>query len=218
LNILILIPCFNTHIYIKDLINQLRYITDCDILIYDDGSSPSLKFNSEYENIIFLRNDINKGKGYSLYRGLNYAVKNGYNHVITMDGDMQHSPSDIDKFINLSSKIDFAFGSRKLSSPMPLHRVISNKLTSLIISLFINRKINDSQCGFRRYKLSSLNLNNINNYGYLYETEIIFNSLSSEKSIKNIEIETIYQNSPSNINNFKDTFRFINLIFKYIFA
>ena len=33
----------------------------------------------------------------ALSSSFNYAVKNGYNHVITMDGDMQHSPLDINK-------------------------------------------------------------------------------------------------------------------------
>ncbi len=197
---------------------QVRSNTEHDILIYDDGSSPEIRFDTKYKNLHFLKNNVNKGKGFTLFKGFKYALENAYTHVITMDGDLQHSASDINAFLETDSNIDFLFGSRKLSSPMPIHRIISNKITSFIISVFINKKINDTQCGYRRYKLSSLNLTNISNNGYLYETELILSSCTSDKLIQNINIDTIYENSPSNINNFKETYRFINLIFRYIFA
>ena len=213
-----MIPCFNTHIYINTLINLLRKKTSLDILVYDDGSSPKLHLNKEYKNVKFLRNNKNKGKGYTLHKGFMYAKKNNYSHVITMDGDMQHSPDDIIDFISEGSRIDFLFGSRRLSQPMPIHRILSNKITSFIISVLKNFTINDSQCGFRRYKVSSLNLSTIVNHGYLYETELILNSLNSNMTIKNVNIKTVYEDSPSNINNIKDTLSFIKLIFRYIFV
>ena len=213
-----MIPCFNTHVYIKNLISLLRKKTSLDILIYDDGSSPVLHLNNQCEDIKFLRNNTNKGKGYTLYNGFVYAKRNKYTHVITIDGDMQHSPDDIIDFINEDSSFDFLFGSRGLSRPMPIHRILSNKITSFIVSVLKNFTINDSQCGFRRYKVSSLNLSTIINHGYLYETELILNSLNSNMTIKNINIKTIYEDSPSNINNIKDTLSFIKLIFRYIFV
>ncbi len=213
-----MIPCFNTHIYIKDLINKLRKNTNLDILIFDDGSSPKLELNDKYDDVKFLRNARNRGKGYCLQKGLKYSEKNKYTHAITLDGDMQHSPYDIDKFINEDPSIDFLFGCRNFYSPMPFIRILSNKITSVIISLFKNVKIIDSQCGFRRYKISSLNLKKTDTNGYLYETELILNSLNKDMLIKNINIKTIYNDSKSNINSFRDTIGFINLIFRYIVA
>ena len=63
---LIVIPCFNTHKYINDLISGLRNNTDIDILIYDDGSSPLLSINNlKYPNLYLNRNQINQGKGFT---------------------------------------------------------------------------------------------------------------------------------------------------------
>ena len=215
---MILIPCYNTHKYINDLISQIRLYTNKDILVFDDGSSPSIKLDSEYDNIHILRSELNKGKGKSLIDGFKYAKNKEYTHVITMDGDLQHSPDDVDKFINAPSNFDFVLGSRQFKKPMPLHRMLSNYITSFIVSIFVNAKIMDSQCGFRRYKIDSLNLTKIDNPGYLYETEILLdNSLNSE-NCKNINIKTIYSDSISNINNIRDTFRFINVLVRHIIA
>ena len=218
MKILILIPCYNTHAYIHDLISQIKSYTNHDILIYDDGSSPPIKKHSDWENIYFLRNELNSGKGSTLFSGFKYAKNANYTHVITLDGDMQHSPKDINKFIKVDSSIDFVFGCRRFRKPMPIHRILSNTITSFIVSILVNKKIKDTQCGYRRYKLSTLDIAAMDNRGYLYETEVLLKSISAKTSFKNLNIETIYSDSISSINNIKDTFRFIKVIMRHVFA
>ena len=153
---LIVIPCYNTHIYINKLVFTLFENTSTDILIIDDGSSPKISFeNNELANLKIIRNNINKGKGHALKKGFLYAEENNYTHVITLDGDLQHDPSEINNFISENQDIDFLIGYRELRKPMPLSRIISNTITSQIISLILNKKIRDSQCGYRRYCLKN---------------------------------------------------------------
>ena len=216
---LILIPCFNTHQYIEDLLKGIRNNTNNDILIYDDGSSPSLEIDkSSFKGVNILRNNINKGKGYVLLKGFKYAIKNNYTHILTIDSDLQHNPNEINRFINLNYEVDFALGCRKLSKPMPIHRILSNTLTSFIISTLKNKKIKDSQCGFRRYKTSSINIESFNEYGYLFETELLLNNIHEKSKIENVPISTIYNDSKSSINNVGDTVKFIKVIMRYIVA
>ena len=99
---------------------------------------------------------------------------------------------------------------------MPIQRIISNTITSFIISLFTDIKIKDSQCGYRRYALSKLNNLNINDNGYLFESEILLKYINKYSIVKNIKIDTIYQNSKSSIHIFRDTGKFIHLIMKHI--
>ena len=163
MKLLILIPCYNTHEYLNKLLSLLISQTNNHILLVDDGSSPSLNVDKfQNDNINIKRNDINRGKGYSIKLGFQYAIENNYTHVITLDGDMQHDPGDISKFINSDRNSDFVIGYRKFAKPMPYSRILSNSITSGIISTLIHKKINDSQCGYRRYKLSAIN-------GYRFE-------------------------------------------------
>ena len=128
---LILIPCYNTHKYLNDLISLLKSQTHNKIIVVDDGSSPPLNTEDFEDNhLILIRNNINRGKGYSLKLGFKYALENDYTHVITLDGDMQHDPMAINKFINPDKNIDFLLGYRKFSKPMPFSRIISNTITS----------------------------------------------------------------------------------------
>lgn len=41
----------------------------------------------------------NRGKGYALKRGIERALARGFAYAITMDGDGQHSASDIPAFV-----------------------------------------------------------------------------------------------------------------------
>tara|TARA_B100000941_G_scaffold80455_1_gene55136 strand:- start:20886 stop:21545 length:660 start_codon:yes stop_codon:yes gene_type:complete len=216
---LIVIPCYNTHIYINKLISDLYKNTSTDILIIDDGSSPKISFEkNKLTNIKIIRNNKNRGKGHALKKGFIYANENNYTHVITLDGDLQHDPSEINNFILESQDIDFLIGYRELRKPMPLLRIISNIITSKIISLILNKRIRDSQCGYRRYCLKKIYFKENSSNGYIFESEILLNSVNKSSKLKNIPIKLIYDGSPSHINKFTDTIKFIELILKHIIA
>tara|TARA_Y100000994_G_scaffold248285_1_gene255669 strand:- start:1328 stop:1987 length:660 start_codon:yes stop_codon:yes gene_type:complete len=216
---LVLIPCYNTHKYLSNLISLIISQTENAILIFDDGSSPALNIDKfSNNNINLIRNNTNKGKGYCIIFGFRYALENGYTHVITMDGDMQHDPMEINKFINYKDGNDFLLGYRRFSRPMPISRIISNSITSQIISILKGKKIYDSQCGYRRYKLESIKNFTFKENGYLFESEILLTCISKNTNIDNLKIKAIYDGSPSHINKITDSIKFINLITRYIFA
>ena len=219
MKLLILIPSFNTHKYLDKLITLIRLQTASDILVVDDGSSPQLSLNySDDKNVIIYRNHINKGKGNVIKYGINYAIGKNYTHLLTIDGDLQHNPNQINLFLNEANQIDFLLGYRSFTSPMPIQRILSNTITSFIISLLIEKKIYDSQCGYRRYKLKNLNNLSIDDNGYLFESEILLKYINKNSLVKNIKIDTIYHNSKSYIHVFKDTAKFLYLIVRYIFT
>tara|TARA_B100000579_G_scaffold10560_1_gene7807 strand:+ start:574 stop:1233 length:660 start_codon:yes stop_codon:yes gene_type:complete len=219
MKLLILIPCYNTHKYLSTLLSNLFTQTSDDILIVDDGSSPPInkeKFNNN--NLFLIRNNINKGKGYALKKGFKYALNNNYTHIITIDGDMQHDPLEINKFSKHNKETEFLLGYRKFGKPMPLSRIISNTITSKIISILKNKRINDSQCGYRRYKVDAIKDFIFYEDGYVFESEILLKCINKNTSIENVKIKAIYDDSPSHINKITDTIKFIKLIMRYIIA
>ena len=219
MNTLIAIPAYNTQKELNILIYKLSELTDLDILVYDDGSDIPIKILSQPKNAIkLLRNDRNKGKGNVLKKAFKYAGKNNYTHMITIDSDLQHDPVTIDKFKNSSADTDLVIGKRSFGSPMPLHRRLSNKITSGIISFMIKNKIYDSQSGYRRYKLSLLRDTNFNEEGFHFESEILLKCIDSKTKIEHIDISTIYNSSISSIKNFSDTVKFVLLIGRNCFG
>ena len=151
---IIIIPCYNDNRFVNDLVKDIIYQYNIDILIIDDGSDNVLQIDSLKESDVVLRNEANKGKGYSLRKAFNYAVDKNYTHAITLDADLQHDPKYIQKFIDIDGNVDIVIGSRDFNSEMPILRRFSNKITSYIASKITGKTILDSQSGYRRYKLS----------------------------------------------------------------
>ena len=55
---------------------------------------------------VVLKTGVKSGKGNALKVGFDYVLKNGYEALIAMDGDGQHSPSDIAAFVACYQKTD----------------------------------------------------------------------------------------------------------------
>ncbi len=211
MNKFILIPAFNPGDAINSLLIDIQEISDIPILIIDDGSFPKLNIN---KNITLIRNDENMGKGFTLKKGFEWGIENGFEFAITIDADGQHSPKLINDFFQLNDDVEFGFGCRDFTNKMPFHRKLSNLITSKLISLRISKDIKDSQCGFRRYKLSSLSNFELKENGFQFESEIILKIINKNTKIEHILIPTIYAEEKSSINNIKDTLKFISLYFR----
>ena len=95
---------------------------------------------------------------------------------------------------------------------MPLHRRISNKLTSSAISFICRVQILDSQCGYRRYKLDNVCSETYMEHGFQFESEVLIKLLCNNCTLHHIEIPTIYNQEHSSMSNFWDTVKFIRLI------
>ena len=165
------------------------------------------------------RNTKNRGKGYSIKKGMKYAYKNNYTHVITLDADLQHDPVYIKSFLDTEENIDIVIGARSFDSSMPFLRRFSNFTTSFILSLLTKKKILDSQSGYRRYKLNSDFFNYCIEDGFQFESEVLINKLREEgATLEHVSISTLYNDEKSSINNLLDTYKFIKLIIKKIFV
>jgi|TARA_B110000467_G_scaffold59394_1_gene54290 glycosyltransferase involved in cell wall biosynthesis len=210
MNILIIIPSYNDSIHLPELIQKIRLNTDKNILIIDDGSQVPILLNEN--NVDIVRNKVNLGKGAALKVGFKYAAKNGFSHAITMDSDLQHAPSKLNSFIEFDENSDLVYGRRMIDKKMPIHRRLSNELTSSILSMLCGKKIYDSQCGYRRYSIQSvLNLECKEN-GFQFESEILIKLSRQSANIGHVIIPTIYGDELSSIQNVTDTVKFIKLI------
>lgn len=100
INACVLIPTYNNEKTLKNVIGGvLEQIPEKNLIVVNDGSTDSTDaILSDFEGrITILTNEVNRGKGFSLRKGFDYANQQGYDYVITMDSDGQHYPSDLPK-------------------------------------------------------------------------------------------------------------------------
>jgi len=218
IKLLVVIPAYNTARFLDDLINRIKNTSPtCDILVVNDGSTDNTAEIAQNQNVNILSNTKNQGKGFSLKRGFAYAIEKNYDYLITIDADLQHTPEDMARFLKNCSNGSIVIGSRELTmQKMPLHRWLSNNITSLMVSIFGGKLVRDSQSGFRMFHCGNLKKIKGESNRFDFESELLLQSGLLDIDIKEIPVETIYGREESSISHIGDIFRFIKQIWKRI--
>src|SRR5690349_18084124 len=108
---LLVIPAFNEEPTLPAVIESAKpYIRD--IMVIDDGSSDATTLVSVMAGAMTHRFATNMGKGEALKTAFEYAVGQGYDWVLTMNGDGEHAASDLPKFFSLLDRHDLILGNR----------------------------------------------------------------------------------------------------------
>ncbi len=179
MKILAIIPTYNEEGTIQEVIDRtLPFVPEGSILIVDDGSTDATRERVEmYRGIKKIYHQYNLGYGAALKDGFNFAVKNGYDVVITLDGDLQHPPELIPVFIKEIGRCDIASGSRyhprspRYSDP-PEDRALINRRVTRLINRHLNLDITDAFCGLKAYRRKVLESLSIREFGYAMPIEV----------------------------------------------
>jgi glycosyltransferase involved in cell wall biosynthesis len=93
---LILIPCFNEEGAIHDVITGVQTILpEVPVLVIDDASADSTQAIAKAAGAHVLALPHHLGLGGAVQAGYKLAFESGFEYVIRVDGDGQHSPEDI---------------------------------------------------------------------------------------------------------------------------
>jgi glycosyltransferase involved in cell wall biosynthesis len=113
---LIVIPAYNEAPSIAAVVADIRTAFTGDVLVIDDGSDDDTAAEALRTGAQVLRHSCNLGIGATVQTGFLYAVAHDYDVVIRLDGDGQHDPSYIPKFLEILSAgaADIVVGSRFL--------------------------------------------------------------------------------------------------------
>jgi glycosyltransferase involved in cell wall biosynthesis len=166
-----------------------------------------------------MHHQENRGKGRALKTGFKaFLDQSETDYILCIDADLQHPVASIPDFLKKAeSGNSFIIGARERSlKSMPVHRILSNMITSYIISLITRQKIKDSQCGYRMIHRDVLNNLDLHENGYQLESEMLLKAAKNGVKIDFIPIPTIYNAEKSHMRNFRDTLKFIRLVFGFL--
>jgi len=146
-----IIPAYNEDIHLENVVNSVAK-QGIHVIIVDDGSYNNVNNMAFRGTFTVLSHTRRKGKGNALKTGLNEAKRGNFTHILTLDGDGQHDPSEIPKFIEKSANFDLIIGSRmSMPTGMPKKRIFVNNWFSRIISKKCGVLLTDVLCGYRLY-------------------------------------------------------------------
>ena len=90
---LAVVPSYNEAASVGDVVRKLRTnAPDYDVVVVDDGSTDATARIAGDAGACVLRLPFNLGIGGAVQAGFKYAMDNGYDYAIQVDGDGQHDP------------------------------------------------------------------------------------------------------------------------------
>lgn len=188
MKIIVIIPAFNEQAAIGEVVERsLRYADD--VLVVDDGSADDTSEIAEKAGASILKHPTNFGKGVSLRDA--FAQVEGYDIVVTIDGDGQHNPDEIPDLIKpiCEGRADFVNGSRYLNGfdeNTPAYRRVGQTVLDIATNITAGTDVTDSQSGFRAFKGSTISCYKFRDPGFGIESEMIADA--SENNLKIIEV------------------------------
>ncbi len=193
----VVIPAYNEQATIRDI--ALRVLRACDqVYVVDDGSADDTARCLGDLPLHLLRNAGNKGKAASLWRGIQAALADGADAVLTLDADGQHRPEDIRRFVAAAREHPEAIiiGSRLADrAAFPPSRYRANRIANFWISWAAGYRIEDSQSGFRLYPatlLRRLDIPTGRGHGFVFESEALIAAARLGYRSRSVPIAAVY--------------------------
>jgi len=215
----ILIPAYQARATVGMVIERLHALyPQTVVLVVDDGSDDDTAQVAREAGARVHRFETNSGKGSALAEGLSILAADGFEWVLAMDSDGQHLPEDAGRFLSgtFSDRVGLVVGARRLHpDAMPFPRVCSNRLTTFLLELQAGKRLWDSQCGYRMYRLTAARAAQIPSSGrFEWESEAMVRIARAGFDVAKVDIATIYGDAGSHIRPWRDTARFVKLWFR----
>jgi glycosyltransferase involved in cell wall biosynthesis len=188
------IPAFNVQEQISDVIIKSLKIVD-RVIVCDDGSTDQTSEFAKNSGATVLKHDKNLGKGEALKTLFEYAKKLDADIIVTIDGDGQFLPEEMEFLIEpiSNSNYDIVIGNRfsKLEE-MPQYRKIGNKMLDKFTKIAADLPFSDSQSGFRSYSKNAIHEIKFTSKGFGVDSEILIDAFHKELKITERNVTVLY--------------------------
>lgn len=216
---LILVPIYNEQKHIFNVLREVRKYSPEDLLVVNDGSTDeSREIVEEIAScaklkgkLIIINHSENEGYGKSLIDGINFAQKNNYRYLLTLDCDEQHEPELIPQFFKEIKKgeFDIISGSRYLSSQKqidapPEDRYTINRKITQLINEITGYRLTDSFCGFKVYRVEGLSKLELSEKGYGLPLQLWIQAYKNRLTVKELPVSMIYKDKDRTFGNYLD--------------
>ena len=200
IKVLVFTATYNEKLNIKNLVLKIKInVPKCTIFIVDDNSPDGTsliikKLKKKYKRINLKIRKKKLGLDSAHKLAYDFAKKNNFDYLITMDADLSHNPKDLTKFVQLLEHHPFILGSRYIPGGKCLmqgSRLIISKIGNLFIKILSG--INSSEYttsyrGFNIKKLKNFHLNQVTTKGYSFFMGTLFELDKANIPIKEIPI------------------------------
>jgi dolichyl-phosphate beta-glucosyltransferase len=206
----IVIPAYNEEPRLPETLRRIaEYLPTLglrtEVLVVDDGSTDRTaamaeSFRGKLTGLRVLSNDRNRGKGYSVRRGMLEAQGD---MVLFTDADLSAPIEESEKLLRpLNSGYDMAIGSRAMdrsliSTRQSVFRETAGIIFNKIVRVVLRLPFVDTQCGFKAFRRERCRIifeqQRIEGFGF--DPELLY--LARHNGLRAIEIPVRWGHSPA---------------------
>jgi hypothetical protein len=153
--IVAVVPAWNESGAIGRVVDEIMAVDpSVDVVVVDDASSDDTAEVAEARGAVVLRLPFNVGIGGAVQTGFRFALAEGYELAVRLDGDGQHDASEIPRILGPveAGEADLVIGSRFVdgtgSYRPPLARRLGIRVFARLVSLLGGQRVTDTTSGF----------------------------------------------------------------------
>ena len=201
----IIVPVRNEAAAIEDcILSLLKYFPQAEIIVVDGGwdetESIVLELTKNYQNVIYIKNHNDRGKGHAIKVGIK---KSTGDLIAQFDSDLQFAAEDLIKlFAPLENDVaDMTLGSRftagavRVDGSTPFLRTLGNSVISLFASTITLHQITDILAGIKAWKKEVTASYNLSSDNYSYEAELPIMALKKNWRANDVPGKTFPRNT-----------------------
>jgi len=162
MRIQVFIPAFNEEGSIGGVVERVRALyPSLEVIVIDDGSVDGTGSVARRSGATVVRHLVNLGGGAAVRTAFSLASIKGSDYAITFDGDGQHDPSELSRFLDVIEREapDVVIGTRFYEGGrivMRGYRRYGIKFFSLFFSWLTKLELTDVTNCYRAYKVSAV--------------------------------------------------------------
>jgi glycosyltransferase involved in cell wall biosynthesis len=151
-SIWVVIAAYNEAKVIAGVVADLKGL-DYDVVVVDDGSADGTGRAAAEAGAVVVKHPINLGQGAGLQTGIEFALLEGADVVVTFDGDGQHRAAEIAGLVETLERegADYVLGSRFLGASVnqPLSRRLVLRAATAFTRVTTGLRVTDTHNGLR---------------------------------------------------------------------
>ncbi len=154
--ILAIVPAHNEAGAIGRVVDEIRaFDRRFDVVVVDDGSTDGTAAIAAAHGAAVVSLPFNLGIGGAVQTGFKYALEQGYELAVRLDGDGQHDPAELPKLLAAVERgeADVVTGSRFAGGNgvyrPPLARRLGITWFATLVSVLTRQRVTDTTSGFQ---------------------------------------------------------------------
>lgn len=201
--ILTALPVYNEADHVSSVLDEvLRY--GREVLVVNDGSRDgTAQILAGYRpeggrgDVYVVTHAQNRGYGAALQSAFDFALRDDYDVLVTIDCDGQHQPCMIPQLVARTEEADIVSGSRYLKefpgdSQPPEERRRINQLITRRVNRQLGLSLTDAFCGFKAYRVPVLGKFSLTETGYAMPLELWVQAAALGLKIVEMPVPLIY--------------------------